>query len=157
MVEYCGACASEEYTEVHRTDDGRRYVVCSSPFHGDEPRIWEPQPAQLHSRSHEGIGAELQIWDKLLECVIPGEDFVPYGTVEERLAERYPDDLEELIRQYGHRWRDPEHPATRYSASVYLGARLADLTGEGHLEHRTGPAEGPWAYNGTYEWWRRTR
>ncbi|HKZ24176.1 MAG TPA: hypothetical protein VJ398_00110 [Acidimicrobiia bacterium] len=155
MVEYCGVCASEEYTESQVTEDGRHFVVCSSPFHGDEPRIWEPT-TRLRSGSHEGIGAELLIWDKLLECVIPGEAFVPYGTVEDRLGERYPEDLARLIHEYGHRWRDPAHPGTRYSASVYLGARLSELAKEGHLEHRSGPAEGPWAYNGTYEWWRRT-
>jgi hypothetical protein len=154
MAEYCGVCASEEYTHPDATDDGRRFVECKNPFHGNEPRVWEPT-SRRRSRSHEGIGAKLSIWDKLLECVVLGEDFVPYGTVEERLADRYPEDLAHLIREYGHRWRDPAHPATRYSASVYLGARLSELAKEGHLDHRTGLAEGPWAYNGTYEWWRR--
>jgi len=154
MVQYCGVCASDEYTQAQQTSDGRIYVVCTNPFHGDEPRVWEPT-THRRSTSHEGIGAELSIWDKLLECVVPGEDFVPYGTVEDRFANKHPEDLARLIREYGHRWRDPSHPATRYSASVYLGARLSELAKEGHLDHRTGPAEGQWAYNGTYEWWRR--
>jgi hypothetical protein len=74
--------------------------------------------------------------------------------VEDRFLAQYPEEFDQLVRRYGHRWRDPNHPSNRYSASVYLGARLADLAREGHLEHRTGPATGPWAYNGTYEWWR---
>jgi len=153
MPEYCGVCASDEFTEDHEGSDGQRYVVCHGPLHGDEPRVWEPS-SRHGSKSREGIGAELGIWEQLMECFTPGEDFVPYGTVEDRLLQRYPETVARLIREYGHRWREPEHPATRYSASVYLGARLAELAAEGFLDHHTGPAEGSWAYNGTYEWWR---
>lgn len=155
MPTYCGVCLSEEYTAVDVTDDGTRFAVCSSGFHA-EPRVWEPparSPAQRR-RSGEGIGAELGVWDKLLECV-PEGDFVPYGDVEDAFAERFPQELKTLIERFGHRWRDPRYPSNRFSASVYLAARLAELTAEGSVEHRTGPAEGPWAYNGTYEWWRQ--
>jgi hypothetical protein len=99
----------------------------------------------------------LTIWDKLLDCVYPGEDFIPYGTVEDRFSEKYPGDMRQLIGLYGHRWRDPQHPSSRFSASVYLGGRLSELAKAGLLEQQWGPAEGPWAYNGTYQWWRKPR
>lgn len=138
------------------TEDGTRFLICTNPFHGEIPRTWEPVgAARLLGRSG-GIGAELGIWDKLYESVPAGNDFVPYGDVEDTFAERYPEDMTRLIREYGHVWRDPDYPSTRYSASVYLGARLGELAREGLLEHKTGPAEGKWAYNGTYEWWRKT-
>ena len=155
IVIYCGVCASEDYTSAEQNEKGATYFVCSNPFHGEESLTWEPPGRSKIQISAGGIGAKLTIWDKLYECVPEGADFVPYGVVEDGLADRYPDELQLLINEYGHRWRDPNHPSNRYSASVYLGARLAELSKEGLLEHKSGPATGNWAYNGTYEWWRR--
>ena len=154
MPNFCGVCASEDYTHEDQTDDGATFVVCTNPYHGESSRVWEPQHAESGRPDRGGIGAELGIWDKLLECVPPGSDFIPYGDVEDAFTDRFPDVMRRLIEMYGHRWREPRHPSDKYSASVYLGARLADLAREGLLEHQTGPATGRWAYNGTYEWWR---
>ena len=157
MATYCGVCASEDYTSSDCLDDGTLFHVCTSSFHGDHPRTWEPPSRSRIRLSGAGVGSELNIWDKLYECVPEGDEHVPYGDVEDALAARYPKDLQRLIVEYGHTWRDPDHPSTRYSASVYLGARLSELAREGLLEHKSGPATGNWAYNGTYEWWRRSQ
>ena len=151
---FCGVCASEDYTSTEELDDGTEYYVCASSFH-PVPRIWEPPARSGIQLGRSGIGDELTIWGKLYESVPEGPDFVPYGEVEDALAEQYPEALHALIREYGHRWRDPDNPSGRYSASVYLAARLGELAREGLLEQKSGPATGPWAYNGTYEWWRR--
>lgn len=102
-----------------------------------------------------GIGEELTMWGRLYDCVPEGPGFVPYGEVEDAMAAKYPEALQALIREYGQPWRGADHPSGRYSASVYLGARLGELARECLLEQKSGPAAGAWAYNGIYEWWRR--
>ena len=89
-----------------------------------------------------GIGADLDIWDKLLDCVPSGQEFVPYGDVEDAFFDRYPAEADVLLRKYGHRWRDSAHPAGRFSMSVYLSGRLRELADRGELEVRWEPARG---------------
>lgn len=148
----CPLCAYDSDTVEDRTDDGIVFITCTHPSH-DEPFVWERPPEQRSVRAGDGIGVELGIWDKLLECVIAGEEAVQYGVVEDRLFERYPAESAELIRRYGHAWRDPQHPSDRFSASAYLAARLSDLAAEGHLIKTFGRATGRWAYNGTISYW----
>lgn len=116
--------------------------------------MWEPTDPKQGSARHDGLGAELGIWDKLLECFIAGQDSVAYGEIEDRFFAAYPDDARRLLHLYGHRWRDPQHPATQYSMSAYLAARLKDLHRERHLVLTWGPARGPWSYNEVISHWR---
>lgn len=147
-------CISDEYTEESATEDGRRFISCTNPEHGAEPWVWEPYEAPRGTSRGDGLGSELDVWDKLLACVDVGSDFVPYGMVEDRFVERYPSEARRLLHLYGHKWRDAAHPSTRYSMSAYLAARLKDLEKEGHLALKFGPAEGEWAYNATISWWK---
>jgi hypothetical protein len=156
MPAFCPLCAADDHTSEGVTEDGIRYAVCRDPSHGDDGFTWEPSPPPGSGARGGGLGAELGIWDKLLECVPPGVDYMPYGTVEDAFFARFPTEAEVLLQRYGHRWRDPAHrSATGFSMSVYLSARLKELSQEGRLDVRWGPAEGPWSYNGIISYWRR--
>ena len=157
MLAFCPLCASDELTESHRLDDGTRYAVCLHASHGTDGYVWQPSEPGIKSLRADGLGYELGIWAKLLTCFTSGEDFVPYGTVEDRFIESYPAEGSTLLHRYGHRWRDPDHPATRYSMSVYLALRLRELEKEGLLDVEWGPAVGEWAYNGIISYWRPRR
>ena len=154
MPAFCSLCVSDDYTEESTAEDGRRFISCRNPEHGTDPWVWEPSVAPSRRSRGDGLGSELDVWDKLLGCLESGSDFVPYGVVEDRFVERYPTEARKLLHLYGHKWRDPAHPSTRYSMSVYLAARLRDLEKEGHLALKFGPAEGKWAYNGTISFWK---
>jgi hypothetical protein len=142
----------DEYTVEDRTPDGMVLITCTHPSH-TQPFVWERPPEHRTRRSGEGLGADLGIWDKLLECFLPGEPRVEYGVVEDRLFERYPAVCEELMRRYGHTWRGSHRPANQFSMAAYLAARLSELADEGHLAKTFGPATGPWRYNGMISYW----
>lgn len=154
MRGFCSLCVSDEFTSADRTEDGRRFFSCSNPEHGAEPWVWEPSEDRPKRHRGDGLGSELDIWDKLLACLQPGEDFIPYGDIEDRFIERFPTETGQLLSRYGHRWRYPAHPASKYSMSAYLAARLKDLEREGHLALRFDRAEGSWAYNEIISWWK---
>lgn len=142
------------YTASYRTDDGIAFAVCTDRSHGDGGYVWEPSQAGKTSQRSDGLGAELAIWDKLLVLLDPTEDFVPYGVVEDRLFERYPDDASTLLNRYGHKFRDAEHPSTQYSMSAYLASRLRELNQEGAVDLKWDKAVGPWAHNEVISHWR---
>ena len=154
MPGYCSLCASDEFTSERATDDGRLFAVCSARYHGTEPYVWEPTPTQRRSTRGDGLGNELGIWDKLLECVPAGGPH-SYGVVEDRFFELYPNEAAALQERYGHRWREGRKSASQFSMSVYLAARLSELADEGLLAKTFAPAESPWAYNGIISHWMR--
>jgi hypothetical protein len=156
MPAFCSLCLSDEYTTEGVADDGRRFVVCAnSREHGPDGFVWEPyEPKKTNARG-DGLGAELEIWDKLLECVPTDGIAHPYGEVEDLFIERYPSDAVLLQDRYGHRWREGKKTINQYSMSVYLAARLRDLAREGSVDLSWGPAEGPWSYNGIISYWAR--
>lgn len=129
--------------------------MCIDRSHGSEPYVWEPPPAPGRYQRGDGLGSELDIWDKVMECVPSDGAVHPYGEVEERFIERYPTEARTLLRRYGHRWKYPEHRAGQYSMSSYLAARLKELDKEGLLELTWGPALGEWSYNNVISHWRR--
>jgi hypothetical protein len=148
---------SDEYTSEDVTEDGRRFVVCANTReHGVDGYVWEPTPEKSGRTRGDGLGAELDIWDKLLECV--PADGVPhaYGEVENVFFDRYPDEAALLQGRSGHRWREGKRSENQFSMSAYLSGRLRDLNREGTLELSWGPAEGPWSsYNGVISYWTR--
>ena len=88
---------------------GRVFAVCADPEHGSDGNVlgantaWRSKPA-----GGDGLGAELGIWDKLLECVPADGHVHPYGDVEDRFFERYPEEAHQLLERYGHKWRDAD-------------------------------------------------
>jgi hypothetical protein len=79
LLPTCPLCATDEYATTHTTDDGRAYAVCTGPGHA-ESWVFEPTDTRLARTRGDGLGAELGIWDKLLECVPLGAA-VPYVDV----------------------------------------------------------------------------
>jgi hypothetical protein len=147
---------SDEYTSEGVEPEGQRYVVCANVReHGVDGYRWNPTPLNRKGPSRGGLGAELDIWDKLLECIPADGVTHPYGEVEDQLFERYPVDATLLQERFGHVWREGKRSENQYTMSVYLALRLSELAKEGAVDLSWGPAEGPWAYNGTYSYWTR--
>ena len=102
----------------------------------------------------DGLGNELEIWDKLLDCV-PSGDAHSYGVVEDQLFDRYPAEAAAVQERYGRRWREGKKSENQFSMSAYLAARLSELAEEKLLFKTFGAAEGPWSYNGIISYWER--
>jgi hypothetical protein len=153
-IPFCPLCASDENTSVQSADDGREFAVCAAADHGDSGYVWESSPPHRSPRRGDGLGAELEIWDKLLESVPDGGPHA-YGAVEDSFIARYPRDAELLQERYGHRWREGRRSASPFSMSSYLAARLSELADERLLVKTFGPAEGPWSYNSVISYWVR--
>ena len=154
MPAYCSLCASDEHVSEQKTEDGRVYATCSARYHGAEPYVWEPTLTQRQGTRGDGLGNELGIWDKLLECV-PADGPHPYGLVEDQLFGLYPEQAKVLQERYGHRWRGGKKSENQFSMSAYLAARLSELADEELLIKSFAPAEGEWAYNGIISHWER--
>jgi hypothetical protein len=154
MPVLCPLCVRDENTKLHQRDDGITYGVCLDRSHGPDGFVWEPTPPPGRSFRSDGLGADLAIWDKLLEVVEAGE-YQSYGLVEDRFVERFPEETRILAERFGHRWRFPEHPSTQYSMSAYLASRLKELEREGELDLSWDRAEGEWSHNGIISQWRR--
>ena len=154
MPVLCPLCVRDDDTKILQRDDGITYGVCLDRSHGPDGFVWEPAPPPGRSFRSEGLGADLAIWEKLLEVVEAGE-YQSYGLVEDRFVERFPAETLILAERFGHRWRFPEHPSTQYSMSAYLAARLKELEREGELDLSWDQAEGEWSHNGIISHWRR--
>jgi len=155
MPVLCPLCVSDEHTSTGVADDGRRYVLCvNTREHGEDGFAWEPTPPRQTRIRGDGLGTELDIWDKLLECLPADGAPHSYGDVEDAFFDRYPADAALLQARYGHRWREGKR-STQYSMSAYLAARLRDLANEKAVELTWGPAEGHWSYNGIISYWAR--
>lgn len=156
MLAFCPLCASDEWTTHSVAGDGRRFAICENDReHGPDGYVWEPSD-QKSSGAHrsDGLGHELGIWDKLLDCIPDDEAFHSYGDVEDAFFDRYRSEAHRLQSLYGHRWRDGQKSKNQYSMSVYLALRLRELEKEQLLDVAWLPAEGEWAYNGIISHWR---
>ena len=132
-----------------------KYAACMARDHGENGFVWEPTIERRSTTRGDGLGADLDIWDKLLECV-PGVGVAhAYGVAEDAFFERYPTEASLLQDRYGHRWREGKKSAHQYSMSSFLPARLSELADETFLVKRFGPAEGPWAYSAQISHWTR--
>jgi hypothetical protein len=154
MPAFCSLCVSDEYTSEGVEPDGQKYVFCANVReHGADGYRWNPTVVSPKGASRGGLGAELDIWDKLLDCIPSDGTPHSYGEVEDQLFESYPADAALLQERFGHVWRGGKRSENQYSMSVYLALRLSELAREGSVALTWGPAEGPWAYNGTYSYW----
>jgi len=148
-------CASDEHTSEGTTDDGRGSALCSNPReHGHDGFVWEPTRMKKSRNRGDGLGAELDIWDKLLECIPADGVAHSYGD-EERFFERYPAEASLLQERYGHRWREGKKSVNQFSMSAFLAGRLSELSDEGAVAKTWAPAERPWAYDGVISHWAR--
>ena len=154
MPIYCPVCASEDYASEQAEPDGEKYFWCTNEdVHGVDGYRWSSAPRTTRKPDRGGLGAELDIWDKLLECIPADAEAHSYGEVEDVFFERYPKDAEFLQERYGHAWREGKKSENQYSMSVYLSLRLSELAKEGSVQLTWGPAEGPWSYNGVISYW----
>lgn len=155
MPAFCPLCASDERTTEEHTADGRRFAVCEANYHGTEPYVWETTPPERSRTRCDGLGSDLDIWDKLFECVPADGAIHSYGDLEDIFFAHYSRDAAVLQERCGHRWRDGKKSESQFSMSVYLAARLSELADEGLLVKSFAAAEGPWAYNGIIFHWKR--
>jgi hypothetical protein len=155
MPAFCPLCASDDHTTDLTTPDGQVLALCTDRSHGVDGFTWDPAPPHRANLRSDGIGAELDIWDKLLECVPTDGQPHSYGDVENRLFQLYPVEAEVLQNRYGHKWREGKKLGSNYSMSAYLALRLRELEKEGHLRLTWDAATGPWAYNEVISHWQR--
>lgn len=155
MPAFCPLCASDDYTSDIITPDGETLALCGHRSHGVDGFTWDPSPPEPTNMRSDGIGSELDIWDKLLESVPNDGEAHQYGEVEDKLFESYPTEAAVLQNRYGHKWRDGKKSENNYSMSAYLALRLRELEKEGHLKLSWGPATGPWEYNEVISHWQR--
>lgn len=135
MLAFCPLCASDEQSSFGVATDGRPFAVCENEReHGSDGFVWEPTELKAAgSLWRDGLGYELGIWDKLLECVPGDGGFHSYGDVEDIFFNRYPNEANRLQSLYGHRWRDGPKSTNQYSMSGYLASRLRELEKGGML------------------------
>lgn len=153
MAIFCPVCASEDYTSEEMEPDGQKYFLCANEsVHGAGGYRWNPKPRRPQTRGRGGLGAELDIWDKLLETIPADGEAHSYGEVEDLFFERYPQEAAFLQNQFGHARRDGNR-SDGYSMSTYLSLRLSELAKEGVVDLTWGPAEGSWARNGIISQW----
>jgi hypothetical protein len=114
------------------------------------PYEWAVESEPLSPR-HEGICAELGLYEDLPKCVVANEPWVEHGIVECRYALLRPDVYSHLIDIYGHIAIEPK----RYTASVLLASALAQLSRKGVIAASATPlrATGFWSYNRTVTYW----
>ncbi len=113
------------------------------------PYFWDVA-FEHRSTSHEGICAELGLYDDLPGCVPAGQSWVEHGIVEYLYKKAHPDTYRELVDRYGHIAKAPK----RFTASVILALTLGRLADEGVVAYRPKlPATGFWSYNGTVGNW----
>ena len=74
--------------------------------HGADGFVWEPTPEGRGRTLRDGLGAELNIWDKRFECIPTDYVAYSYGDVEDKFVERYPAEATPLQERYGHRSRE---------------------------------------------------
>src|SRR5690606_36215061 len=157
MIAFCPLCSSDEYTSLDTDPDGKQFAQCSNAKeHGADGYAWipsSPSGSERGTRS-DGLGIELGVWDKLLECVPTDGEFHSYGEVEDTFFALYPREASTLQNRYGHRWREGAKSDGTYSMSVYLALRLSELRREGVLEATWLPAGGELAYNDVISHWR---
>ena len=75
--------------------------------------------------------------------------WVEYGVVEQRYAQRNPQDCAMLVERYGH----TAIPGKSYTTSAFLAHTLGDLSKYGSVPYHWGPATGRWHYNSQISWW----
>lgn len=145
----CPRCGTEDdVVVVAHGPDAWRYTCSADTRHHAEPVSWTVDVPDERADRRSGIGAELGVYDVLLDCIRPGE-VVEYGVVEHRFAALAPHAYRELVGRYGH----ASLADTRYSASMFLAGALGQLRDEGLLRKSVVKGTGYWSYLSTVSAW----
>jgi hypothetical protein len=147
--------------EVKQVGDSAEWT-CMDSTHGEEGFTWVSKSGQTKgpATSRRGTTGRSQsvvsdIGEKLLSCIPPGPEHVPYVTVEDRFFELWPEDADALLQKYGHMWRNEGVRTGRYTMSMYLAHRLSNLERQGLAEHVNAKPDPMFNYHLTeYSWWR---
>lgn len=117
-------------------------LVSGHVHHG--PFTWAQAPEPPAGTHIGGLAEELGLAVELPAALKRYEGrWVEYGVLEAAYATAQPTDWAGLVARYGH----TAIHAKRYSASAYLGLILGQLSKNGAIELRFGPATGRWNYN----------
>ena len=112
-------------------------------WEGDRHRQYRIRGGGAMAGKSETLVSRLGLYDKLLECLAPGEDYVAYGVVEDRFCEMFPDEAHVLLDEKGHVWRDPSHRSTKTSMSRYLAQCLSRTGHQGRGGEERRARRGP--------------
>ena len=148
VCQLCGFDDDVTVSELTGGDSWHYRCTGGGKYHA-EPYAWEVAH-ETSSSAHEGICAELGLYDDLPRCVPVGQGWVEHGIVEYLYKEDHPETYRHLVDLYGHIAKAPK----RYTASVILARTLGQLSREGIVYYQPDlPATGFWAYNGTVGYW----
>lgn len=155
MRQVCPLCADDEFvTSVPLGPGIFDYVCTATHLRTNGAFEWQgtAEAALGSDEAHEGLAVELEMKQQLLACLVAGEPWMEYGVIESRYAESNPADFARLLDVFGHRILGPVRNP-RFTASAYISMILGQLRGQGDLVSFTAKATGPWAYNGTLQYW----
>jgi hypothetical protein len=151
----------DEQVTSTASDSEEHELVCMDSSHGADGFRWTPATTpdkpRTGGRRAKPTGSDSPVSDieeKLLSCIPQGTDFTPYGAVEDRFFELWPDDADTLLAKYGHMWRGDEQRSGTYTMSMYLAHRLSSIERQGLAEHIDGPSDERWAHLATFSYWR---
>lgn len=149
--EVCPLCGYDDDVTVSELSGEAEWLFrCPGhPRHHPEPYTWAVSH-QVPFSGHEGICAELGLYEDLPLCLHTGEGWVEHGIVEYRYKTARPNQYRKLIDLYGHISRERKY----YTASVPIARTLGQLAKEGVIAYRARlPATGLWSHNGTVGYW----
>jgi len=152
-IQVCAFHADEGVRPVPVGDDtGAVRYTCprtiGHPTDGPYSWVFVPTPPGLDEVS--GLAADLGLHVEL--PAVLGEFrgyWVEYGVVEQRYAQRNPEDFAMLIERYGHH----AIQGRPYTTSAFLARTLGELSRHGTVLFHLGPATGRWRYNEQISWW----
>jgi hypothetical protein len=145
----CPLCAHDDADLVTWENEGPGVwrFTCQNAG-GGHPYSWlATADAAVAGDGHEGLAAELGIYDDLVALFAATDPFLEYGIIEHRFAAAHPETYQHLVNTYSH----TVHGPTAYSASSFLGGALGQLARRGDLVKKACRATGYWAYNGSLQ------
>ena len=136
---------------VHDEVGSVQYTCTRTKGHPTEgPYTWLHVPTPPGLNDVSGLAAELGLHVELPNVLAQYRGFwVEYGVVEQRYAERNPQDFAMLVERYGHA---AIHGKT-YTVTVFLVHTLGNLSQHGSVLMHPGPSTGRWNYVSPVSWW----
>lgn len=150
----CPECHYADDVTLERLAGGIVRYTCAARHPDGHEFIWEMtlERAAVGAAPSSGTGVTAELYDPMLQCVLPDEPFVEYGIVEYRLSQRYPDLYRAHIAERGHVMLEPSRVTASNSR---FGPTLVRLAANGLLTRIFDRATGAWSYNGRTTYWAR--
>ena len=152
VIVNCPRCWQADEVTAARAVDGAGFLyTCQlTSRHPDRlPHVWQQDPALPEDSWSSGDGILDDLYDPLLAVFVPGEPYIEYGIIEERLRATAHAVFAGHVHDAGH----VALGAIRNTASNRIGMALGLLGARGKIVCRRAPATGGWSYNREVGFW----